>query len=97
MNGKLNLPHECQWMTEAVEDDRVPVIYVPRFREFGFRAPEHPTFHVFSYCPGCGQALPGSLRDEFFDRIETMGLEPESPDLPLDFRSDAWWRLRSLG
>jgi len=25
-----------------------------------------------------------------------MNLDPEEPDVPLDFRSDAWWTLRSM-
>jgi len=25
-----------------------------------------------------------------------MNLDPEDPDVPLDFRSDAWWTLRSM-
>lgn len=49
---------------------------------------------MIDHCPWCGEKLPTSLRDEFFDRLEELGLEPNDLDVPLDLRSDAWWRIR---
>jgi len=44
-----------------------------------------------NYCPWCGGALPLSLRDEWFEEIERLGLEPESPTLPWKYSTDEWW------
>jgi hypothetical protein len=44
------------------------------------------------YCPWCGTALPASRRDEWFDRIEALGLDPSEDDLPAEYHSDAWYR-----
>jgi hypothetical protein len=84
-------------MALALGDSRIPVIYLPKFREYGLGADADPVMQIISHCPWCGAKLPSSLRNEFFDELDRMGLEPESPDLPLQFRSDAWWRLRSPG
>jgi hypothetical protein len=83
-------------MRRAVTDPRVAVTYLPRFREYGLLVDGGPGLQLIAHCPWCGDKLPDSLRDEFFERLEELGLEPDDPDLPLDFRSDAWWRLRSI-
>lgn len=88
-------PHTCAGMAVALGEPDLPVVYVAKFREYGILVGHGPTYQVIEHCPWCGQQLPSSLRDEFFDRVERMSLEPESSDLPLDFRSDAWWRIRS--
>jgi hypothetical protein len=84
-------------MASAIADGRVPVIYSPRFREFGVLVDGGPSKQLIEFCPFCGAELPSSLRVRFFDELDRMGLELEDPDVPLDFRSDAWWRMRGIG
>jgi hypothetical protein len=86
-------PHACPGMTQVLADDRVPLIYVPKFREWAVSVDGGPAMQVISHCPWCGDELPASLRDQYFDTLERQGLEPDDPDLPLHLRSDAWWRL----
>jgi len=83
-------------MIGALNDVRVPIEYLPKHREYALALDEGPVLQRISFCPWCGDELPGSLRDQFFERLEAMNLDPEDPDVPLDFRSDAWWRLRSI-
>ncbi|AQR72677.1 DUF6980 family protein [Sphingomonas sp. LM7] len=42
------------------------------------------------YCPWCGEKLPPSKRDEWYDAVEALGLDPWQDELPQEFRSDAW-------
>lgn len=42
------------------------------------------------YCPWCGEALPPSKRDEWFDAVEAFGLDPWEDEVPEEFQSDAW-------
>jgi hypothetical protein len=79
-------------MATAIEDSRVPLVYLPRFREFGL-AVDADVIQTIEHCPWCGVRLPDSLRDRYFERLEQLGLGPESSELPLDLRSDAWWRM----
>jgi len=100
--------HCCARMVDAVNStcDQHPdrydcpdalVAYVPQFREYGLivhdggGAPN--ASHVgIAFCPWCGSELPPSLRDEWFDELDRLGLVPESEDFPEALRSDAWWR-----
>jgi hypothetical protein len=90
------LPHECAGMVAAVADPRVPLTYFPKFREFRILVDGGPIVQSIEFCPWCGGRLPTSLRDGYFDHLERLGLEPESSELPVDLRSDAWWRMKNL-
>ena len=83
-------------MRRAFEDERVPMVYVPRFSEFGLTVDGGPVIQVIDFCPWCEVAVPTSLRDEYFDRLERRGIELESSELPLDLCSDASWRMEDL-
>jgi hypothetical protein len=83
-------------MVAAVSDADAPVRYLPKYREYVIVI-DGPVSQGIAFCPWCGERLPESLRDDYFDHLETLGLEPESPELPLDLRSDAWWRMKGLG
>jgi hypothetical protein len=83
-------------MIGALNDPRVPIDYLPKYREFTLILDGGPVLQLISFCPWCGEELPSSLRDQFFDHLEAMNLDPEDPRVPLDYRSDAWWRLRSI-
>ena len=94
MMESVQLPHDCAGMTAAMRDPRVPISYLPKFREFGIEIDDGRVVQVIEFCPWCGHELPTSLRDAYFDELDRLGLEPESSGLPLDLRSDAWWRMR---
>jgi hypothetical protein len=83
-------------MIGALNDGRVPIEYLPRYREYSLVLDEGPVVQLVSFCPWCGEELPSSLRDQFFEHLEAMNLDPEDSRVPPDFRSDAWWRLRSI-
>lgn len=77
------------------KDKNMPIIYVPKYREFGIRVQDGGTsFIVFSYCPFTGEKLSDSLRDDWFDLIEKMGFEPNSVDIPHEYLSDEWWNKK---
>jgi hypothetical protein len=51
------------------------------------------------FCPFTGKALPGSLRNRFFDEIEKLGLVDGLADIeraPAEFQSETWWIARGL-
>jgi hypothetical protein len=79
-------------MLNALVDERIPLVYQSKFREFGLSVAGGPAIQVITHCPWDGSPLPDSLRDEFFDQLEARGLELDSEDLPPEFLDDAWWR-----
>ncbi|MGW5361558.1 DUF6980 family protein [Actinopolymorpha pittospori] len=68
--------------------------FEPRFQEYGLivHDPGGHTYTCINFCPWCGQRLPESQRDRWFDELERRGLEPGDDDLPPEFRDDRWLR-----
>lgn len=88
-------PHLCEGMERALADPDIPLVYNDKFREYGIAIQDGgSSVVIIEFCPFSGTKLPESLRDEWFDRLDQLGLEPDSPELPLDMRSGAWWRRK---
>ena len=90
-------PHACAGMKQALADEDDGMRYVPELREYGYAyVVGDPSYHLISHCPFCGAELPGGLRDEWFDRLEALGLDPID-DLPEELTTDRWWRDEGIG
>ena len=90
-------PHLCEQMRVALAEEALPISYYARFREYGIDYVDGGSaFQQILYCPFCGQRLPSSVRDQFFELLETLHLEPESEQLPHEMKSDLWWRERGI-
>jgi hypothetical protein len=79
-------------MLATLEDATAPVEYTPTFREFAVVCSPPETQYTFRWCPWCGEELPKSLREEFYEEIWALGLDDDDDPLPAKYRSDAWWR-----
>jgi len=89
--------HCCREMERHLSDPAVPVEYDPRFREYGLTVWNGGSAtQLLTFCPWCGVRLPSSLRDQWFDRLEKLGLEPEDTTIPLELTTDKWWREASF-
>jgi Domain of unknown function (DUF6980) len=42
------------------------------------------------FCPWCGEKLPPSQRDRWFDELEALGIDPETDSIPDRFQSGEW-------
>lgn len=68
------------------------IVWVPNFREWGVAVNDGGTsFIEIKYCPWCGESLPDSLRDDWFNRAKEMGVEPPYNRMPKQFKSETWW------
>lgn len=84
--------HYCRIMREMLEE-KSGIIYIAKFREYGIRIFDGgSSFREIHYCPWCGEKLPTSLREEWFARIEQIGLEPDSAHIPSELTTDDWWK-----
>jgi hypothetical protein len=97
----------CGRLTAALGDDDVPVTHNPVVREwdlyvFPIGDPERPGWREGSnrqalwFCPFCGDRFPESLRDQYFERLRAIGVEPMDDEVPVEFTSDRWWREAGL-
>jgi hypothetical protein len=87
------MSHTCPDLDSWVAEDDIPVIYVAKYREYGIRVLDGgSSYIVLRHCPSCGQELPHSLRDAWFERVAELGLDPLDDALPVELESDKWWR-----
>jgi uncharacterized protein DUF6980 len=88
------IPHKfcCESMLIHLKEQTIK--YFPKFREYGIPVYDGGTsFIVMLFCPWCGQQLPSSLRDMWFDLLDEKGIDCGDFDLiPEDMNSDSWWR-----
>ncbi|WP_444922608.1 DUF6980 family protein [Microbulbifer sp. CnH-101-G] len=97
--------HCCEEMGKRVELDckdhesiyecpDVLVSYIPKFDEYGLIIHDGGNSSIsIKFCPWCGLELPGSKRDKWFDKLESMGFDdPAEQNIPEEFNSDAWYR-----
>ena len=79
-------------MVQHLEGEDKVFIYIPKFREYGIRVLNGgSSFLLIRFCPWCGKHLPESLRNEWFEKLEKLNLEPNSSKIPQELLSDAWW------
>lgn len=82
----------CPEMKRAVEDADVPIVYNPKFREFGIRVLDGGSSTILlSFCPWSGTKLPESLRDAWFEEVGRRGIDPHGDDVPEEFRDERWY------
>lgn len=69
--------------------------YVPKFREYGLLIHDGGSgLLTIRFCPWCGTKLPASLRDEWFERLRSLGLEPGDDTIPPEMHTAAWWEKK---
>ena len=79
-------------METAVNDVRIPVIFTPKLREFGISVLNGGTGSLgIAFCPWCGQKLPDSLRDDWFDKLEQLGIDPYGDKIPAELTDERWY------
>ncbi|KQM37564.1 hypothetical protein ASE59_13815 [Sphingomonas sp. Leaf10] len=70
------------------QNDWGSVQYDSRFDEYWIVAGS--ARQCLFYCPWCGEKLPPSQRNAWFEKVETLGFDPWGDTLPEAFRSEAW-------
>jgi len=79
-------------METAVDAPNIPVFFTPKFRKYGIRILDGGTSSLrIAFCPWCGQTLPDGLRDDWFDRLEQLGVPPYGEAIPEEFTDERWY------
>ena len=84
-----NLIHCCAEMKAHLESGDLHLHYNPKFREYGIGyADDGISVQLLSFCPWCGSSLPVSLREKWFDELESLGIDPfGDSEIPAIMRS----------
>lgn len=92
VNRHDKAPHGCPDMVQALERSDIPVEYDDRFREHSIIVIGGRALQTITHCPWCGEKLPSSLRDEWFEQLRALGFELGDEGIPPQMRSGEWWR-----
>ena len=91
--------HCCDLMILLLNDQRMPLEYDSVDREYGIILNHCSAIQVLIYCSWCGKKLPESLREEYYKILKTeyeFKHPFDDPNIPLEFKSDEWWKKRGL-
>lgn len=92
---RLNNPC-CETMRVALADPTIPLVFIPKFREYGIRVLDGGTSYIaMKYCPWCRRKLPSSLRDQWLKRIRKLGFEPGDKKIPSKYLDASWYSSTS--
>ncbi len=91
---RAQIEHSCPEHPGRGQCPDQPVGYSPKFDEYGLwiRTGEDASAHSLleiAFCPWCGSGLPASRREEWFDRLDSLQLEPE--ETPEQMERYGWW------
>lgn len=94
-----SLSYCCEKMGNAVTGGEIPIVFSRKFREYGIRVLDGgSSFLEIHFCPWCGAALPNSLRDEWFDSLEKLGIDDPFADerlIPTRYLDESWYMDRN--
>jgi hypothetical protein len=87
-----------EFSSEDFEDVDTPIIYIRKFDEFGLKIMDGGNSSIMiDFCPWCGEKLPESKREKWFDELEKLGIhDPWNEAVPEKFQSDLWYRAQKL-
>lgn len=92
------LTNYCHAHDDPYECPDVLVAYRARFNEYGLIVHDGGGSYVLiHYCPWCGKSMGESMRNKWFDELRKLGYDdPVIQDIPAPFKSDKWWRRKSV-
>ena len=91
MTGRVGW--RCAQHTDVFDCPDALVVFSTRFQEYGLIVHDGGTACIgIRFCPWCGQRLPESQRDRWFDELEQRCIDPWEDDVPAEFEDDRWLR-----
>lgn len=63
--------------------------YSEKWNEYNMNVDNNIQQRIY-FCPWCGERLPESQRDNWFDELESMGIDPMNDEIPIEYQSEEW-------
>ncbi|TRW89323.1 hypothetical protein [Flavobacterium sp. GT3R68] len=82
-------------LNSSIDFDNVDasIFHNEKFDEYGVKIWDGGTSCILiDFCPWCGEKLPNSKRDQWFDEIEKLGIDPWNGEIPEKYQTDKWYR-----
>lgn len=83
-----SLPTAGDHMARHPQNAWGSVCYDPRFDLYWL--PAGAAKQQLFFCPWCGERLPPSQRDQWFDELVALGIDPNVDPIPSEFQTGAW-------
>lgn len=84
--------HCCGQMQSMLDFNEIGLVYISKYREYGLDYRDGGSaLQIIYFCPWCGVELPKSLRNEWFDRLESIGIDPLDVNVPAKYTTSDWW------
>ncbi len=86
------LDFHCDQHANPFECPDALIYYSEKYDEYGLIIHDGgPSYIPIFFCPFCGQKLPLSQRERWFDAVEALGIDPHDDEaLPEKYKSSAW-------
>lgn len=89
MNNRVNV--SCDRHDDVTACPDALVGFIAKFQEYGLIVHDGGTSSVrIHFCPWCGQRLPESQRDRWFDELERRGIDPWEDEVPAELQDGSW-------
>jgi hypothetical protein len=81
----------CEKHINLYQCSDAPILYKEKWDEYslGPRGGRGDEYVIYS-CPWCGVNLPESKRNLWLDRLEELGIDPWTDDVPKEYETNAW-------
>jgi len=89
----MALEHNCDQHDDPWACPDTVLVYHELFDEYGIPVRDGGmSVLLIEHCPWCGQRLPASQRDRWFDALDALGVDPvEIDEIPQRFLKAGWW------
>lgn len=88
--------HCCQQMQANLASQELHLSYISKFREYGIDYADGGSSHqTIQFCPWCGSKLPASLRTQWFEELDAIGVDVDG-EIPQIYSDSEWWIKKSL-
>jgi hypothetical protein len=86
-----------EFSSEDFDNVDTPLIYSIKFDEYGLKICDGGSSSILiANCPWCGQKLPESKRDRWFNELEKLGIKnPWTDEVPDKYLTDEWYGGRA--
>lgn len=83
------------YSSENFDNADTPIFFSRKFDEYGLKVLDGGSSSILiTHCPWCGQKLPESKRDQWFDEMEKLGIDPWTENVPDKYNTNEWFRER---
>jgi hypothetical protein len=92
---RKQLDNKCTEHSSPYECPDCLVNYSPVFNEYGIIVHDGGSSSItIEFCPWCGAQLPESLRDRWFNELESLGFDsPFAQDIPEKYKTNEWYSI----